>query len=153
MACGAWVPVPSGSICLGCGALVLGMTARRCPPCQRDHAAQQVEERRAYGRRAKDTHARGRKRRKVYDDPRWREVRALVIQRDGMCRLCGATARLTVQHMNPAADDMEAALDPANLVTLCAPCHGRVDGPKAARTKAAARARARRKPRVIGRRR
>lgn len=127
-------PVPSGRICLGCGSLVVGMAADRCPPCQRDHAEHRQAERQAYrvrSRKAKDTHARGRSRRKVYDDPRWREVRALVIQRDGACRACGTTERLTVHHLAPAADDMAAALDPANLVTLCRRCHGRLDGPKA----------------------
>lgn len=142
--------MPDGRICLGCGTLVVGMTSQRCAPCQRDREVQQVEERRAYGRRAKDTNARGRARRRVYDSPEWKRVRELVKQRDGSCQLCGATSRLTVHHIRPVADDDARALDMDNLVTLCRTCHGRVDGPKAAGHAARARARAARRPRPIG---
>ena len=143
--------MPEGRICLGCGALVVGMTAQRCAPCERAADVQRVEERRAYGRTMKDTGQRARRRRKVYDSPAWKATRARVIARDGgACRLCGSTVRLTVHHIVPAADDDAAALDMDNLVTLCAACHGRIDGPKAARAKAAARARRRRTPRIIG---
>jgi 5-methylcytosine-specific restriction protein A len=142
--------MPEGRICLGCGSLVVGMTAQRCAPCERAADVQRVEERRAYGRAMKDTGPRARRRRKVYQSPEWKAIRLRVIARDGACRLCGSTARLTVHHLTPAADDGAAALDMDNLVTLCAPCHGRIDGPKAARAKARARARRRRMPRAIG---
>jgi 5-methylcytosine-specific restriction protein A len=144
--------MPSGRICLGCGSLVVGMDTERCAPCITQAAEDRATVRRAYRRSGKDLHARGVKRRKVYDHPAWREVRKRVIQRDGACRMCGATERLTVHHIRAAADDDAGALDMDNLVTLCAPCHGRVDGPKAAR---AARKRAARNayaPRIIGRR-
>ena len=142
--------MPDGRICLGCGTLVVGMTVERCAPCERAADVQRVEERRAYGRAMKDTGPRARHRRRVYQSPAWKAVRLRVIQRDGACRLCGSTTRLTVHHLTPAADDDAAALDMDNLVTLCAACHGRIDGPKAARHRAAARARARRRPRPIG---
>lgn len=143
--------MPDGRICLGCGTLVVGMTSQRCAPCERMDEEHRVEERRAYGRAGKDTSPRARRRRRVYQSPEWKAVRLRVIQRDGSCRLCGSTARLTVHHITPAADDDMAALDPDNLVTLCSTCHGRIDGPKAARARKAAQARRARAPRGIGR--
>lgn len=143
--------MPEGRICLGCGSLMVGMTSHRCAPCERDREAQQVEERRAYGRASKDTSARGRARRRVYDSPEWKAMRQRVMLRDGACRLCGTTRSLTVHHVRPAADDGAGALDMDNLVTLCRRCHGRVDGPKAAKHKRA-RAAGTPRPRTIGRR-
>lgn len=143
--------MPSGRICLGCGTLVVGMTAERCGPCDDLAHTHRVEARRAEGKAAKDASPRGRARRAVYRSREWKAVRLRVIQRDGgTCRLCGTDQRLTVHHIRPAADDMAAALDPDNLVTLCARCHGMVDGGKAARTKAARKRAKAARPRIIG---
>ena len=142
--------MPDGRICLGCGTLVVGMTAQRCAPCERADELHREEVRRAYrGRKAGPTQ-RGKARRALYDTPEWRAVRARVVQRDGACRMCGSTERLSVHHLTPAADDMAAALDMDNLVTLCRVCHGRVDGGKSARARQGSRRIAGQPPRIIG---
>jgi len=65
----------------------------------------------------------------VYATQEWRRVRRTILERDGhACRLCGARDRLTVQHRVPYRVAPHLALDPGNLVTLCARCHGRQDG-------------------------
>lgn len=65
---------------------------------------------------------------RVYNTNEWRRVRTAIIHRDGCCRLCGTTSRLTVQHRVPERVAPHLALDPGNLITLCARCHGRQDG-------------------------
>ena len=144
--------MPDGRICLGCGTLVVGMTAERCAPCETMERDDRARVRRAYGGRKAGPTARGKRRRALYDTPQWREVRARVKQRDGACRMCGTTANLTVHHIRPAADDEAAALDMDNLVTLCRKCHGRIDGGKSARARAAGSPAKYRRPRVIGKR-
>ena len=126
------VPVPSGRICLGCGALVVGMTAERCDTCTRAHTDDMARRRKALRTRgAKRDTPRKRARDAIYRDPRWREVRARVIQRDGGCVLCGGDRQLSVHHRIPVLDAPALAFDPAYLVTLCRVCHGKVDGGRA----------------------
>ena len=65
----------------------------------------------------------GRAGREVYRSPRWREVRAVVLERDGYrCRGCGAAGRLEVDHVTPL-DRGGAAFDENNLQALCRACH------------------------------
>ena len=53
----------------------------------------------------------------------WARVRRAILIRDKYrCRLCGAAGRLEIDHVIPL-DHGGAALDPANLQTLCVPCH------------------------------
>lgn len=51
----------------------------------------------------------------------WREVRRFVLARDKACLLCGATQRLTVDHVRPLS--MGGSDAPRNLRTLCRSCH------------------------------
>lgn len=81
----------------------------------------------------------------IYNTEAWRRLCAAVFQRDGYrCRgmlptgqRCGAvgkqiggTATLTGAHLVSSFVAPERALDPANVVTLCRRCHGRLDGGK-----------------------
>lgn len=53
----------------------------------------------------------------------WRALRRRVFERDGFrCRACGRAGRLECDHVVPL-DQGGAALDPANLQTLCRGCH------------------------------
>ena len=55
----------------------------------------------------------------------WLRVRRRILDRDGYrCRECGKPGRLEVHHRVPLARG-GAALDPDNLLTLCACCHKR----------------------------
>jgi len=57
----------------------------------------------------------------------WRAVRDGIVARDGgVCASCGSDRRLEVHHRRPIVlfeGDLEAANHPANLITLCRPCH------------------------------
>jgi 5-methylcytosine-specific restriction endonuclease McrA len=55
---------------------------------------------------------------------RWSAVRRQVLARDGhTCRRCGANTRLEIHHVTPLR--VGGSDDPANLATLCGPCHSR----------------------------
>lgn len=72
-----------------------------------------------------------RKKGKVYNTQAWRRVCVEVKARDGGCRkrgLGGCRGRLTVQHVIPERVAPHLALDPRNLITLCAGHHGEEDG-------------------------
>lgn len=49
-----------------------------------------------------------------------------IINRDGrMCTQCGSDYRLQVHHLIGVREAPDLAMDPSNLVTLCASCHAR----------------------------
>lgn len=53
----------------------------------------------------------------------WVRLRKRILERDGYrCRACGKPGRLEVDHVIPLHQG-GAALDPANLQTLCRTCH------------------------------
>ena len=55
--------------------------------------------------------------------PRWRKVRAEVLDRDGWrCRTCGVGGILEVDHIEPIGTGGRR-YDPLNCQTLCRPCH------------------------------
>ena len=57
---------------------------------------------------------------------RWRALRLQVVERDGhKCVRCGGTTRLSAHHIDEHGPDF----DPANLETLCSPCHMRLHDP------------------------
>ncbi|MDE0190753.1 MAG: HNH endonuclease signature motif containing protein [Gammaproteobacteria bacterium] len=59
----------------------------------------------------------------AYDPKGWREVRALVFERDGRrCVECGRTDGLECDHRTPVKDGGDP-WDMANLQTLCRGCH------------------------------
>lgn len=49
-----------------------------------------------------------------------------VISRDKECLYCGSTKRLQAHHINPKSTHPKEALDPANGITVCKDCHGRI---------------------------
>ncbi|MFN6976550.1 MAG: HNH endonuclease [Gemmobacter sp.] len=56
--------------------------------------------------------------------PRWRALRAEVIERDGgACRQCGARGRLEVDHIKPVRTHPALAWAKTNLQCLCPACH------------------------------
>ncbi len=64
--------------------------------------------------------------RRVTRGPRWKALRAAILERDGYrCRSCGARGRLEVDHVEPVRSAPERAYDPENLQALCAQCHTR----------------------------
>ncbi|RAI01018.1 endonuclease [Acuticoccus sediminis] len=58
---------------------------------------------------------------------RWARLRWEILRRDDFhCTACGAHAtKLEVDHRHPVRTRPDLAWDPANLQTLCAPCHSR----------------------------
>ena len=54
---------------------------------------------------------------------KWSRIRKQILTRDGYrCRGCEKAGRLQVHHVQPLYKGGEP-YDPANLVTLCGPCH------------------------------
>ena len=66
--------------------------------------------------------------RRFYKSRRWRKMRRYVLERDRWrFQSCGLPGSGDVHHRVPLLRDPGLALDPANLVTLCLPCHARAD--------------------------
>lgn len=62
--------------------------------------------------------------RKVTRGPRWRALRAAILERDGYrCKRCGAGGRLEVDHIEAVRTRPDLAYAPANLQALCPSCH------------------------------
>jgi len=59
----------------------------------------------------------------LYASSEWRRVCREVKHRDGGCAECGSAADLHVHHIRSFAEFPALRLDPANLQTLCRPCH------------------------------
>ena len=68
-----------------------------------------------------------RKSKGLYDSPRWRRLRKLVIYRDkGLCQMCEIERGNEVDHKRPLRDGGRNELD--NLQLLCSSCHSRKTG-------------------------
>jgi 5-methylcytosine-specific restriction endonuclease McrA len=91
----------------------------RCPECNREDSAR---------RRQKWQH-------KIWTSAQWRRTRATVLARDGhRCTKCGRTDRLQAHHTLPISEhDPSTWFDTATIVTLCAYCHGPLDGARSQR--------------------
>lgn len=50
--------------------------------------------------------------------PDWRRRRALILQRDPVCRICNRRPSTEVDHIRPGDDHSDA-----NLQGACSPCH------------------------------
>jgi 5-methylcytosine-specific restriction endonuclease McrA len=59
---------------------------------------------------------------KRYGSKAWQRLRLQIIERDGICQLCGDCLANSVHHKNwnPYDNRLE------NLILLCVPCHGRI---------------------------
>lgn len=64
---------------------------------------------------------------RMYDTPRWRKLRDLVLLQEPLCRMCSAMGRVTmatvVDHITPHKGNQKLMWDRANLQALCASCH------------------------------
>jgi len=65
--------------------------------------------------------------RHLYKTPQWRKTQRLQLMRQPLCERCSAGGRIeraTLAHHRVAhKGDWSLFLDPANLESLCAPCH------------------------------
>ena len=60
---------------------------------------------------------------RVVGTPRWRRLRAKILDRDGYrCSRCGRAGKLEVDHVKPVSCG-GAPFDPLNLQALCRRCH------------------------------
>jgi hypothetical protein len=59
---------------------------------------------------------------RLYDRQRWHRVSKRKLARDPICEGCGEQASRHVDHIVPL-DQGGAQFDPANLQSLCIPCH------------------------------
>lgn len=64
-------------------------------------------------------------RRRRYKTPRWRALRARLLEAAGYrCQKCGKAGRLEVDHKKPWRDNPDIDFyDPDNLQVLCVSCH------------------------------
>jgi len=73
------------------------------------------------------TTQRGRGKRLRLDPVAYEQLKRQVLRRDGWrCQECGGISNLEIHHIqyrSRLGDDSET-----NLITLCAPCHGKVHG-------------------------
>ena len=65
--------------------------------------------------------------RHLYSTKRWHRLRWHQLQAEPLCRYCAAMGRTTaatvVDHKRPHKGDESLFHDPANLQSLCKPCH------------------------------
>ena len=99
----------------GCAAVV---DNGYCPA----HAHVQAQRRRQYDRDRGNSCERG-------YDAQWRKLRTLHLNAHPLCVHCRAkgiiTAATEVDHITPHRGDFALRIDPANLQSLCKPCHSR----------------------------
>jgi len=62
-------------------------------------------------------------RQRLYSGSAWRKLRRTVLERDGVCRECGAHRGLHLHHVLPWATHPDARFDSDNVVLLCHGCH------------------------------
>lgn len=97
------------------------MPTRAIRPYAHDHVARRL---RIDSERANDPI------RKLYRSPAWRKLRQVVIQRDWVCKHCGAERVVIADHIVRArkyidqhGGDQDAFFDLSNIEGLCKPCH------------------------------
>lgn len=65
----------------------------------------------------------------LINSPEWRELRAVQLHRNPLCKECMSAGKLTpatqVDHIEPHRGRVELFFDEDNLQSLCAPCHSR----------------------------
>ena len=65
----------------------------------------------------------------LYNSTRWRKLRLIHLGADPLCRMCADEGRITAatvcDHIQPHKGDVALFYDPANLSSLCKPCHDR----------------------------
>ena len=61
----------------------------------------------------------------LYSQPRWRALRAVMLQRHPICQECGTMPAEHVDHVVTVRERPDLAFEESNLRCLCAPCHSR----------------------------
>lgn len=129
--------IPISTICLDCGDLTATPTSGRCPRCLPEYRARNAKRRKPKDE-AKRTERGLRVRAEhhaIVGTRRWRRTAEVVKRRDGFaCVLCGATERLTVDHVDGARGS-ENPYDPDGCQTLCRSCHARVENERRRRVR------------------
>ena len=63
----------------------------------------------------------------LYDTALWKQLRLHQLAHEPLCRFClqveDVTEATVVDHVRPHKGSIELFSDPANLQSLCAPCH------------------------------
>ena len=71
----------------------------------------------------------------LYGSARWRKVRALKVSRSPLCEVCTTEGRTTaaeqVHHIKKARTHPHLAYAMENLMSVCVPCHAKLDAGKA----------------------
>lgn len=73
--------------------------------------------------------------------PNWPRIRARILRRDPLCKVCGQRLSTEVDHIEPGDDH-----DETNLQGICSPCHAIKSAREGGRAAAARRISARRPP-------
>lgn len=113
-------------------------------PWQRSPKAATAQANRRYDREKRDPHASA-----LYASKEWQALRARHLALQPRCvglladgSQCGRSDRREVDHIRPHGNNLALFFDPANLQTLCRPCHSRKTGFERAAAKQQAEARA-----------
>lgn len=61
----------------------------------------------------------------LYNTYAWKQLRAIVIQEQKCCQMCGSIEELTVDHIIPPKGDKDLFFNALNLQVLCHSCHCR----------------------------
>jgi 5-methylcytosine-specific restriction endonuclease McrA len=110
------MPVPRA--CLDCGTAT--RNGSRCPVHQQQQDRKRAIKQQAHGR----------------NTSYWRKLRKLVLNRDGhTCQRCGKPGNSV--HIDPRLRGNHLLATPNRAITLCASCHGTIDGPRASGKEAA----------------
>lgn len=75
----------------------------------------------------KEKVARQNKQRRKFNNKKPKLYQALIQRQRGKCKMCGATGKLTIDHIIRLADGGSSKRK--NLQLLCEPCHRRKDNP------------------------
>lgn len=59
----------------------------------------------------------------LYNTTAWRHLRALILEEQKTCQVCGSTENLTVDHIIPPEGDITLFFNERNLQVLCHSCH------------------------------
>lgn len=65
-------------------------------------------------------------RQRIYARSEWKALLRDLRKRDKCCRLCGATGKLVVHHIEPFSNAPLLVLDIGNVIRLCEPCHHKI---------------------------
>jgi len=69
-------------------------------------------------------------RHKIYNNRRWRKIRALKFANDPLCEVCILEGRVTttevIHHIIPIDIDPKLAYEYSNLMAICHECHGKI---------------------------